>query len=617
MIRFLSFITFSIFSFHCTAQTTVTHSAFQQNLQHQLAQGWNTWSYGSMLSHVLLPEGLCMRINFRNAFIGTPYDPDYFYEDITVDKTGRVRPIAHTFDGSYTELIIDNWYGNRIRVQSATSGGDVVLLVTPLITSATRYHIELQTGILWNQPGQLQREGDYIKATLQNRAIDIRSTQKSISSYHNYTSPYLVVSCDSTVAFYTGVSKSTWEIKEIIKLAETAYHQRASKYQEKAEAFMAIQSVLGWNTIYDPANERVISPVTRGWNEAWHGYVLFEWDTYFAALLFGLHEKELAYSNAIAITKGTRPELVGFWQMPGNESVQSQPPVGSLVCWLLYEKFQEKEFLAEVYDDLLEWNRWWVGNRLNKGYLTWGAPWKGAEPKHALLESGLDNSPMYEDVMMQEVGEISLFNLADVGLNSLYVADCKYLARIANVLGKSKDEKELLDRAAAYSKQVQKLWNEEKGIFLNKYLDRQESSTRLSPTLFYPMLAGIATPKQAERMIQAHLCNPNEFWGMYPLPSIAYNDKNFDNNYWRGSVWGPMNFLVYLGLKQYDPRVARKLAQKSYDPFMEAWKEHHYVFENINSIKGVMRSADQINSDPYYHWGALMGLMLFIEDNQY
>lgn len=591
-----------------------SQSLFYKNLQSELASGWNTWSYGSMLTHVLLPQGLALKVNFRHGFIGTPYDPDYFLDDIQVDKSGRVRPIAHTDDGAYTELLIKGWFGNDIRVQSTTVHGNVYLLITPEKSSSTPYTVELQVGMMWNQPGSVYKDGEVIIASVGGKEFQINSTSKLVDAYHNYTSPYISVSGVKPVGFYTGEKMNVRQIQAIVETARQKYENDASAFGDHADSFKAIQSVLGWNTIYDASQQRVITPVTRGWNEAWQGYVLFNWDTYFAALLYSMHNKYLAYSNAIAVTGGgTTPGHVGFWQMPGKESVQSQPPVGSMVCWMIYEKHKERWFLEEVYDDLLRWNRWWIGNRLNKGYLTWGAPWKNAEAKHILLESGLDNSPMYEDVAVVDVETNSLFNLADVGLNSLYVSDCKYLAQIAEVLGKVQDREELVARAAEYSKKVQTLWNDEAGIFQNKYLDSGAFSDRLSPTLFYPMTAGIATDRQARRMIQEHLNNPKEFYGDIMIPSIAFNDKSFDNNYWRGSVWGPMNFLTYIGLKKYNRKTASELAEKSHHVFLDAWKNHHYVFENTHSTKGSVSPADQVNADPFYHWGALMGFMKMID----
>jgi len=602
---------------------TIFQSVFSQSnkyteLQQNLCKGWNTWSYGSMLSHVLLPEGLVMKINLRQTFIGKPGDAAFFVDEFNADTSRLVRPIAHTYDGSYTELLINNWKGNTLRVQSATIGKDVVVMVTPVIQSNIRYFIELETGIMWNREGNIKRTGQTITAKFKNTEYVIRSTAKNFESYHSYTSPYLTYKGDSAIGFYTGAEKPLTEISSIIENAKNKYYSHSEKFGELAEGFRCIQTVLGWNTIYDAEKNRAITPVTRSWNEAWQGYVLFEWDTYFAAFLFPLDNKELAYSNAIGMTKGMNLEgYVGQWQMPGQVATGiSQPPVGSMICWMIYEKYQEDWFLEEVYTELLSWNRWWALNRVNSDYLTWGCK-KGYGHQMAAWESGLDNAPMYDEAQMVDVGENSLFDLADVGLNSLYVADCQYLAKIASQLGKAKDANELAGRAAKFSVTTKSLWDAESGIFLNKYLSKQGFSKRLSPTLFYPMLAGIPSDKQAGQMLKEHFYNPNEFYSDYMLPSCAFNDASYDNNYWRGAIWGPMNFLVYLGLRNYDQKAAGELADKSYQMFIQSWQKHGAVFENINSQKGVTSRSDQLNCDPFYHWGALMGIMKFMEKDNY
>jgi len=601
--------------FTAFGQSQNSYSSFNA----QLAKGWNTWNYESMLSHVLLPEGLALNINLRPAVLGTPYDTNYHFDKVSVDKSGMVRPQAHTFDGSYTDMIIDGWKGNTLRIQSTQVNGDLFILLEPVTTSNTTYFVELQTGFLWNRPGKILKEETYIKAITDKDTFSIRTTGNTVENARPYSSPYLSILPNETLGIYTGTPKSLKEIKNLITIAEEKYSTHAKTYGELAEAYKATQSVLGWNTLYDADLNRVVSPVTRGWNEAWQGFVLFEWDTYFAALLLGLDHKEYAYSNAMAVSKGVnRFGAVAFTQQPRNQLADnSQPPVGSMVCWKLYEKYGEKWFLEEVYEGLLSWNRWWVKNRLNQGYLTWGASWPNANVQDGAWESGLDNSPMYENVKMQPVGNNSLFNLADVGLNSLYVMDCQYLGKIAQALGKKQDAKELRTREKAFTKKVQGLWSEEEGIFLNKWLESNTFSDRLSPTLFYPMIAGIPSKEQAQTMLKNHYFNPKEFHGDYMIPSIARNDASYTNNYWQGAIWGPMNFLVYLGLKNYDTNAAKELAVKSYQLFEEAWLKHRYVFENIHAEKGVVASDDQLNCDPYYHWGALMGLMQFIELGHY
>jgi len=83
-------------------------------------------------------------------------------------------------------------------------------------------------------------------------------------------------------------------------------------------------------------------------------------------------------------------------------------------------------------------------------------------------------------------------------------------------------------------------------------------------------------------MINEHFYNPEEFWGRYILPSIARNDPAYkDNLYWRGRIWAPLNFLVYLGLRNYHLPEARKdLVEKSRDLLLASWIKDKHVFEN-------------------------------------
>jgi hypothetical protein len=76
-----------------------------------------------------------------------------------------------------------------------------------------------------------------------------------------------------------------------------------------------------------------------------------------------------------------------------------------------------------------------------------------------------------------------------------------------------------------------------------------------------------------------------------------------------------MNFLVYLGLCNYDLPAARKdLAEKSMKLLMNEWITKHHVHENYNAETG--DGDDVISSDAYYHWGALLGMIYMIENNQ-
>ncbi|MGH2202321.1 MGH1-like glycoside hydrolase domain-containing protein, partial [Enterococcus faecalis] len=72
-----------------------------------------------------------------------------------------------------------------------------------------------------------------------------------------------------------------------------------------------------------------------------------------------------------------------------------------------------------------------------------------------------------------------------------------------------------------------------------------------SPTNFYALFSPNVSLVRQRRMADEHYYNPDEFYGDWMLPSIAHNDIAYlEQNYWRGRVWAPLNFLVYLALSQ-------------------------------------------------------------------
>jgi glycogen debranching enzyme len=135
----------------------------------------------------------------------------------------------------------------------------------------------------------------------------------------------------------------------------------------------------------------------------------------------------------------------------------------------------------------------------------------------------------------------------------------------------------------------------------------------LSPTLFYPLLTKVPTQQKAARMIKEHFYNPKEFWGEYIMPSIARNDAAFkDNIYWRGRIWAPMNFLVYLGIRNYQlPAAKKEMVEKSKNLLLKSWMGERHIYENYNSVTG--RGDDAGMSDSFYHWGALLGYISIID----
>ena len=576
------------------------------SLKKELAAGWNTWNTRSVLSHVLLPSAFSLNLELVDGAT------DSVLREALIGRRGEnvetVRPGLHSYDGAYTELTIE-WRSIKVKIESAANENNLVVLITPLTKNAGN-KLLIRPAMLWDKRGNIGKNKDGFIADLPAGAVPVHISEAIADD--NYKDSLLAVSTlEKKIGISVGNKKSVPEIEKIVSAARAKLLKTYGQFAGLEDLHEAMQNVLGWDVIYEPTHDRVIAPVSRIWSTDAKGWVIFDWDTYFASWMFALENKKLAYANAIAITDEITPGgfIPNYAAGLGKTDDRSQPPVGAIVIRELYRKYKDKWLLEYTFNNLLSWNRWWPKKRDINGYLVWGSDLLNREaPK---WESGLDNSTMYDDAPYDSTTRLQ--GLADVGLMSFYIADCKALGDIATELGKRDIASELEQRAQKYTASLKTLWNEKFGLYLNKRLDNEAFSYRLSPTLFYPMLAGVASQQQAERMIKEHFYNPKEFWGAWIMPASARNDPHYkDNTYWRGRIWAPMNFLVYLGMRNYNlPKAKKDLVAKSKDLLLKSWRSHRYIYENYNADTG--EGDDVANSDKFYHWGALLGFISFIE----
>jgi hypothetical protein len=613
---------------------TIPMSADYREVQHRLAQGWNTWDVNSVVTQVLLPEGLAIHVGLKhnNTLFG-----DAFLGNALIGRlepgAEQVKPGPHSWTGDYTDISIA-WKGHNWRIQSARDASDLVLLVSPLPSKSSSVlppTVVFTVDFLWNRPGTALKRSGFIETRGATGIVPVYCTcaGPQTNPTREYIDipiggPYFAEDLTHPVGVSTGKRRTIAEIEAVIARQESGYKSSIAVSGNNAPIVDAIETTLGWDTIYEPSKQRVVSPVSRVWSVNWGGYVIFDWDTFFAATMAGLADRDLAYADAIeTLRESTAQGFVPNYARTGGwkSSDRSEPPVGSITVLGLYQRYHDRWFLEDAFAPLLRWNQWWAEHRDIQGYLAWGSDGEN-RPENlddssrgtrggAILESGLDNSPMYDAATYD--AKSHLLEYADVGLMSMYIADCDALAEIAGILDKPKDAADLKERSARYRVKLATLWDEGAGIFLNKDLHTGQFNRRLSPTNFYPMLARVATPAQAKTMIERHLMNPREFWGEWVISMISRDDPAFgDQEYWRGRIWGPTNYLVYLGLRNYDNlNVSREFAAKSYNLFLKEWTDKGHVHENYNAIKG---SGDDVSSsDRFYHWGALLGYIEELE----
>ncbi|MBQ3865100.1 MAG: hypothetical protein II781_04605 [Clostridia bacterium] len=592
-----------------------------RKLKEEALRGWNTWNTRSMLSHVHLPDGfalnLCLKDDGKAAYLKEAYVGE------KGEKDAVVFPREHAYDGSYTHLTL-SWLGTEIDVASATDGDDLVLLVTPLRLPGRPVRLVIEASFLWNKPGAVFRTDDGFRAEGPQGQFTVFATAPAVPDPYAVTqTPFLVMGLEGETGISTGKPRSTEEIRRIIRNRSAEHEKKLEAYGDGKELYRAMQTCVAWDTIYEPSKDRLVTPVSRRWNRNWAGYVLFCWDNFFVSQLAVSESRAVAYSNLIEILSERTPDgfVPNFASALGASSLdRSQPPVGSAALWDLYTRRQEKWLVDLTYDALCGWNDWWFSHRqVEEGLFAWGSdPYTPRVGHHseidginerfgAALESGLDNSPMYDDIPFDK--DTHMLCLADVGLTGLVIMDLKALIALSEIEGNPERRELFQSRLAVCEKAIQRLWCEEDGFFYNKRTDTGEFSKRISPTNFYALYASTVTEEQCGRILAEHFYNPEEFWGEYVLPSIARNDPAYpEQEYWRGRIWAPMNFLVYGALKaRHLDRAATDLAERSARLILKEWLEKGHVHENYCAETG--EGCNRESSDAFYHWGGLLALI--------
>ncbi|MFP4106540.1 MAG: MGH1-like glycoside hydrolase domain-containing protein, partial [Phycisphaerae bacterium] len=337
-------------------------------LQNRICSGWNHWNTRSLLSHVHLPEAFAVNLGILSYA-----KPGYMKEALL----GRedVVPGAKAYDGSYSDLTV-TYCQTTMRVQTATDGEELVILVEPEKTAHKPALLTIESGVLWNRPGTLTRDGETLTGHFDSGDIVVHTTGRCLEEPNVAAqTPYLAIPLTASVGISTGSQRSLEEIRTIIADQRTRLEESQRKYAHKSETHRAAQACLAWNLIFDPTYDRAVMPVCRIWNLSRGGYVLFCWDTFFAAWLAAMDSKDLAYANCVEVLREKTPDgfVANNTQASGRKSFdRSQPPVGSITVLELFKRYGDRWFVEETFEDLLGWNRWWTCRDYN-GYLCWGS----------------------------------------------------------------------------------------------------------------------------------------------------------------------------------------------------------------------------------------------------
>lgn len=410
--------------------------------------------------------------------------------------------------------------------------------------------------------------------------------------------------------------------REVLQGADALVEGRSRDAARGSSAARAVRDVVAWNTVLDRSNLRWYTLLTRNWTEAkFGGWGVWLDDVLYHALL-AARTGDVATARAnveVALTGQQAAGNLPCLLMAYNEWVdRSQPPIGAYVVYRIHLLTGDRTLLEATYPTLRRAHDWWFEHRDGNGnaVLEYGSSPTGdgtfVHTKQAALnEAAMDNLPLFDDARFDDASHTLDFE--EVGLNSLVVLEGQMLARIADALGHRTEARSISGRVEAMAARVREhLWDPERRIFAGRYWSG-DFSDRLAPTSFYPLVAGIATPAQAEDMVRRHLVDPERFWGERPLSATPYDDPaTQDDVYWRGRIWPPLSFLTWEGLRRYGyDEEARVLAERSWAMFAAEWETRRNCRENF--MIDPEAEPDVPDSDAFYTWGALMALMPLLE----
>ena len=177
-----------------------------------------------------------------------------------------------------------------------------------------------------------------------------------------------------------------------------------------------------------------------------------------------------------------------------------------------------------------------------------------------------------------------------VSASSYQALAALYIAKIARAVGRS-DLISFFEAEHASLGQVvnSKFWDAKHSLYND--LDKQgQFITELQPGvlckhahMFWPLIAQIANQQGIDGLVAA-LLDPKSFYRSSGVPSLSADSQGYreDGQYWKGSVWPPIQGMVQEGLRVNGKwNLARDLAQKYLKAVLAAYKQEHTITENL------------------------------------
>ena len=514
---------------------------------------WQTYVMASLGAHALMPAGLALSatlaVNATTRDGATPLGAGATLGNIVVFRNGNpalVRPGLRSLNGSdYTLLTISQWApaGNATVTFETTvvNGGDLVFLARCAGSGCADLLLVVSSFMMAERAGTLSAGADGL--TLSAELPGFAPVTATALSGGPPPAPWNCGSAQPCFAlslaggaagYQTGAGPpiNVAAAQAAVNVAAAAALAAEAPFGALAPLWEGLCSALAWNTVYTPY-DGVVTPVSHVMGNIWGvGYILFEWDTYFLALMASAQAgiaRDLAYANLIQVTLGRT--LVGFVPNggagPRRTYDRSENQVGARVLKAIFDRWGDQWLLDGLLPVMLSWNEWEWTRRRGEGVLA-GADGLadlmclGSDPSsprsdvqetlQAAKYEGMDNSPIYDAPAVFYNFTTSHMNVYDVGATALFASDTEATIALCAVASTpcAALEPPLPERLSRVQAAMNAhMWSEEAGLYVNLLFNGTTLPT-IAPTSVFPLLSGTASDAQAAAMAAA-LASPRGF----------------------------------------------------------------------------------------------------------
>lgn len=328
---------------------------------------------------------------------------------------------------------------------------------------------------------------------------------------------------------------------------------------------------------------------------------LFDWDLYFENLVlsyFGVSK----YCKTGVESFLDRQEENGFISrtlgVVWPKKNQHFKPFLAQTALLYLEQTNDLDWLRENrFQQLKKYLEYWLKGEYasSLGFPTW----------NSADHSGMDNQD-------ERAGAINSYVCMGVELSVFLVKEFEAMTTIAQKIDLQDESLKFAKKAKDMNKKISDIfWDEECGFFYDINVRTNKYIKCKTVAGFSPLWTGAATKLQAERIIEQHLLNKDEFWLKYPVASMSkcepgYRQEKYDYEdccNWKGPTWMPTNYYVFRGLLRYGfESEAKSLAEKTFDMLMR----NHDTREYYNAETG-----EGLGLNPFWGWSVLGYFMPF------